>query len=114
MNCNSKQARLQKAINYAAKIKHDEIFESIQTEIAQQLIAAMLYTLETCEDYEPEDLRRVFNELNGTYDDMRGVGFAGQFDGTDLIDRAKERYGIDIRAEVSVGRHRNKYGGGTG
>lgn len=108
MKCTNKQARTQKAVNYAMSLKIDELWEDIQTQIAQQLIAAMLYTLEVSEDYEPQDMRRVFDELSSTFDDMRGVGFVPEFDGDDLMQRCKERYGIDLEAEVKVGKHKNK------
>lgn len=108
MKCNSKAAQLQKAVNYAVNQRYDELFDGIQTTIAQQLIAAMLYTLEVNEGYGKTRIRRVFDELTSTFDDMDGVGFAGSFDSSDLVDRAKERYGIDLREEVQVGRHKNK------
>lgn len=110
MRANSKEVIAQKRANYVIGQKIDMIFDDIQLQIAQQLIAAMLYTLEVSEGYGAKRIRRIFNALSSTYDDMRGVGFVSEFDGDDLIERAKERYGIDILGEVTVGKHKAKGG----
>lgn len=103
-----KQASIQKAVSYACNQKYDEIFDEIQDTIARQLVAAMLYTLEVNEGYGEKRIKRVVKELSGTFADMGGVGFAGQFDALDLVDRLKEKYGIDLKKEISVGKHENR------
>ena len=65
--------------------RYSEHQARICKDISVQLTAAVLYTLNVCEDFETEDIQRVFREINGTFEDMSGVGFAGKFDGDDLI-----------------------------
>lgn len=108
MKANNKQVRVQKLTKFVINQQIDAIYEDIQTQIAQQLIAAMLYTLEVSEGYGQKRIRRVFDALSSTFDDMRGVGFVPEFDGDDLMQRCKERYGIDLEKEVKVNRHKNK------
>lgn len=87
---------------------YEEHQNEIQQSIAVQLLAAVLYTLNVCEDYGAKRLRRVFNEINSTFEDMSGVGFAGRFDTDDLVTLCKEKFGIDLAAEVSVGNCKTK------
>lgn len=83
--------------------RYQEHQNAIQKDISVQLLAAVLYTLNVCEDYETEDIQRVFREINGTFEDMSGVGFAGRFDTDDLTELVRERFGIDLKSEVHVG-----------
>jgi hypothetical protein len=83
--------------------RYQEHQNAIQKDITVQLLAAVLYTLHVCEGFGKARLRRVFAELNGTFEDMSGVGFAGRFDADDLTDLVRERFGIDLKAEVRVG-----------
>lgn len=108
MKANNKQVRVQKLTKFVINQQIDAIYEDIQTQIAQQLIAAMLYTLEVNEGYGQKRIRRVFDALSSTFDDMRGVGFVPEFDGDDLMQRCKERYGIDLEKEVKVDKHKKK------
>lgn len=108
MKANNKQVRVQKLTKFVINQQIDAIYEDIQTQIAQQLIAAMLYTLEVSEGYGQKRIRRVFDALSSTFDDMHGVGFVPEFDGDDLMQRCKERYGIDLEKEVKVDRHKKK------
>lgn len=80
--------------------RYNEHQARICKDISVQLTAAMLYTLNVCEDFEPEDIQRVFREINGTFEDMLGVGFTGKFNGDDLAQLCKERFGIDLEAEI--------------
>ena len=82
--------------------RYSEHQSRICKDISVQLTAAVLYTLNVCEDFETEDIQRVFREINGTFEDMSGVGFAGKFDGDDLIELCKERFGIDLNAEITA------------
>lgn len=94
---------IRKLIHRESVIREDEIRNEIAKDITVQLLAAVLYTLNVCEDYETEDIQRVFREINGTFEDMAGVGFAGRFDADDLTDLVREKFGIDLKAEVRVG-----------
>jgi hypothetical protein len=81
--------------------RYQEHQNEIQKDITVQLIAAVLYTLNVCEDFGKKRLRRFFEELNGTFEDMNGVGFAGEFDADDLTALVRERFGIDLEAEIT-------------
>lgn len=82
--------------------RYNEHQARICKDISVQLTAAVLYTLNVCEDFETEDIQRVFREINGTFEDMSGVGFAGKFDGDDLAELCKERFKIDLNAEITA------------
>lgn len=84
--------------------RYQEHQDAIQKDISVQLLAAVLYTLNVCEGFGKARLRRVFAEINGTFEDMSGVGFAGRFDADDLTDLVRERFDIDLKAEVRVGK----------
>lgn len=95
------KTRVMKEIQREMDRQYQEIQIKIQKDIAVQLLAAVLYTLNVCEGYGKQRIRRVFDEINGTYRDMNGIGFAGQFDGDDLTELVKERFDIDLKAEVT-------------
>lgn len=95
--------RIAKEVDREYTRRYQEHQNAIQKDIAVQLLAAVLYTLNVCEDYGKQRIQRVFNEINGTFADMSGVGFAGRFDGDDLTELCKERFGIDLKAEITVG-----------
>ena len=88
--------------------RYQEHQDAIQKDISVQLLAAVLYTLNVCEGFGKARLRRVFDEINGTFEDMAGVGFAGGFDCDDLTELVRERFGIDLEAEVHVGKSTHK------
>lgn len=92
---------VKKLVRRECVIQYDKIRKEIVKDIAEQLTAAVLYTLNVCEDYETEDIQRVFREINGTFEDMAGVGFAGEFDADDLTELVRERFGIDLAAEIT-------------
>jgi hypothetical protein len=93
--------RVMKEVEREYMRRYQEHQNAIQRDIAVQLLAAVLYTLNVCEDYETEDIQRVFREINGTFEDMAGVGFAGRFDADDLTELVRERFGIDLAAEIT-------------
>ena len=95
--------RVMKEVGREYMRRYQEHQNAIQRDITVQLLSAVLYTLNVCEDYETEDIQRVFREINGTFEDMAGVGFAGRFDADDLTDLVREKFGIDLKAEVHVG-----------
>ena len=94
--------RIAKEVDKEYTRRYQEHQNQIQKDIAVQLLAAVLYTLNVCEGYGKARLRRVFDEINGTFEDMDGVGFAGRFDCDDLAELVKERYDIDLKKEITV------------
>jgi hypothetical protein len=82
--------------------RYQEHQNAIQKDIAVQLVAAVLHTLNVCEGFGAKRLRRFFNELNGTFEDMNGVGFAGEFDCDDLAEEVREKFEIDLESEIKV------------
>lgn len=97
------QNNVKKLVRRECIAQYDEIRKEIVKDIAEQLTAAVLYTLNVCEGFGEKRLRRFFGELNGTFQDMDGVGFAGRFDADDLTDLVREKFGIDLKSEVRVG-----------
>lgn len=93
--------RVMKEVEREYTRRYQEHQNAIQKDISVQLVAAVLYTLNVCEGYGKTRIQRIFKEINGTFEDMHGVGFAKQFDGDDLTDLIRERFGIDLRAEIS-------------
>lgn len=80
----------------------DSRIKECQKELAVQIVAAVLYTLNVSEEYDKDDVKRFFSALNGTFEDMEGVGFAQKFNCVDLIDLAKERFDIDLEHEIKI------------
>ena len=95
--------RVMKEVEREYMRRYQEHQNAIQKDITVQLTAAVLYTLNVCEGFGAKRLRRFFEELNGTFEDMNGVGFAGSFDTDDLTELVREKFGIDLKAEVRVG-----------
>lgn len=95
------QNNVKKLVRRECIVQYDEIRKEIVKDIAEQLTAAVLYTLNVCEGFGEKRLRRFFEELNGTFQDMAGVGFAGEFDADDLTELVRERFGIDLAAEIT-------------
>lgn len=92
--------RVMKEVEREYTRRYQEHQNAIQKDISVQLTAAVLYTLNVCEGFGTKRLRRFFEELNGTFEDMNGVGFAGEFDCDDLTGLVRERYGIDLKSEI--------------
>ena len=96
--------RVMKEVEREYMRRYQEHQDAIQKDISVQLLAAVLYTLNVCEGFGKARLRRVFDEINGTFEDMSGVGFAGEFDCddlTELVDRKTVPH--DLRAAGAVG-----------
>lgn len=91
---------IRKLIHRESVIREDEIRNEIAKDITVQLMAAVLYTLNVCEDFGKKRLKRFLAEFSGTFRDMDGVGFAGKFDADDLTELVRERFGIDLAAEI--------------
>ena len=94
------KGRVAKEIEREYSRRYIEHQREISRDLAIQFTAAALYTLNVCEDFDCEHLRKFFNALNGTFEDMNGVGFAGEFDCDDLTELCKERFGIDLENEI--------------
>ena len=93
--------RVMKEVEREYMRRYQEHQNAIQRDIAEQLTAAVLYTLNVCEGFGKKRLHRFFEELNGTFQDMDGVGFAGRFDADDLTELVRERFGIDLATEIT-------------
>lgn len=74
--------------------------DEIQTDIARQLMAVVLYSLAVRYGWGKVRLRRFFGEVSDTFSDMEGVGIVRPFDCDNLIERIKEDHGIDLIAEI--------------
>jgi len=74
--------------------------DEIQTDIARQLTAAVLYSLNVRYGWGRVRLRRFLDELDSTFSDMDGVGIISPFDCDDLIERIKQDHGIDLVKEI--------------
>lgn len=94
--------RVMKEVEREYTRRYQEHQNAIQKDISVQLTAAVLYTLNICEGFGAKRLRRFFEELNGTFEDMNGVGFAGEFDCDDLAEAVREKFGIDLESEIKV------------
>ena len=103
--------RVMKEVEREYARRYQEHQNAIQKDISVQLTAAVLYTLNVCEGFGEKRLRRFFAELNGTFEDMSGVGFAGEFDCDDLAEAVREKFGIDLESEIKVVKCEWKRGG---
>lgn len=67
-----------------------------------QTAAVILWTLSASEGFGEKRLRRIMNEVTGTSEDMDGVGFVPPFTSEDCVRYLKEKYGIDLYAEINL------------
>ena len=79
-----------------------ELYLECQNDIACQLTAAVMVTLNQWYGWGPKRQRDFFAHLNNTYTDLGGVGFAKEVSPTDLVDLVKEKFGIDLEKEIAV------------
>jgi hypothetical protein len=93
---------IQEEVDRDFEKRNRELYLECQNDIACQLTAAVLVTLEQWYDFEPNDLKKFFERLNNTYEDLSGVGFVKAITPTDLVDHVKEKIGIDLEKEISV------------
>lgn len=92
--------RVQKEVEKEFTRQYQELQNGIQKDIAVQLTAAIFYTLATWHGWGKKRLTRLMKEISTTFEDMDGVGFAGQFDTGDLVQKIKDDFGIDLKAEI--------------
>lgn len=95
------KGRVMREVEREYSRRYQEHQNAIQKDISVQLVAAVLHTLNICEGFGAKRLRRFFKELNGTFEDMNGVGFAGEFDCDDLAEQIREKFGIDLKSEIT-------------
>lgn len=67
-----------------------------------QVCAVILWTLATSEGFGEKRLRRVMKEVTNMSEDMNGVGFVPPFTSKDCVEYLKEKYGIDLNAEINL------------
>ena len=72
--------RVRKEVEREFNAQYQALQNEIQHDISVQLTAAIFYTLATWHGWGKKRLRRLMKEISTTFDDMNGVGFAGQFD----------------------------------
>lgn len=92
--------RVQKEVEREVASQYQEIQNQIQKDISVQLTAAIFYTLATWHGWGAKRLRRLMNEITTTFEDMNGVGFVGEFDTDDLVEKIKNDFGIDLKEEI--------------
>lgn len=88
-------------IEAAVRDKVNEEIERIQAHAVRQAFALVLYTLHTSYGFGEQRLQKFFRLMSAACDDMRGVGFSGEFSAGDLIETAKNEWGIDLEKEVN-------------
>ena len=79
-----------------------ELYSECQKDIAVQFTAAVLVTLEQWYDWDKNEIRNFFDNLNVTYADLEGVGFVGRVCPRELVEHVKESLGIDLEKEILV------------
>lgn len=82
--------------------RYSELYSMMQKNIAVQYTAAVMTTLEQWYGWGAQRQRQFFDRVNSTYADMGGVGFSGEYDSLDLVEHIKEKFGIDLFAEIEV------------
>ena len=92
--------RVRKEVEREFNAQYQALQNEIQHDISVQLTAAIFYTLATWHGWGKKRLRRLMKEISTTFEDMNGVGFAGQCDTGDLVEKSKNDYGIDLNAEI--------------
>ena len=92
--------RVRKEVEREFNAQYQALQNDIQHNISVQLTAAIFYTLATWHGWGKKRLTRLMKEISTTFEDMDGVGFAGQFDTGDLVQKIKDDYGIDLNAEI--------------
>lgn len=86
----------------AVVAKSHEIVSNAQRECIVQLMAAVIRTLADCEGWGRKRVERFMSEMEGTFRDMDGVGFAASYTPDEQIAWVRERFGIDLEAKVKV------------
>lgn len=111
MKCNYRRNKklTQKDVQFIQKVADEEflsrqreLYLECQNDIACQLTAAVMVTLNQWYGWGPKRQRDFFSHLNNTYADLSGVGFTKVINPTDLVELVKEKFDIDLEKEISV------------
>ena len=88
-------------IEKAMKAELDRLYDKVGFDVAAQLLSVVLYSLEINYGWKRERLKAFVNNLHSTADLACGTYIFGKsIDTEQLIAHIKNRYGIDLRAEV--------------
>lgn len=92
--------RVRKEVEREFNAQYQALQNDIQHNISVQLTAAIFYTLATWHGWGKKRLKRLMKEISTTFEDMNGVGFAGEFNTDDLVEKIKDDFDIDLKAEI--------------
>ena len=88
-------------IEKAMKAELDRLYDKVGFDVAAQLLSVVLYSLEINYGWKRERLNAFVNNLHSTAELACGTDkFGKSIDTEQLIFHIKDRYGIDLRAEV--------------
>ena len=88
-------------IEKAMKAELDRLYDKVGFDVAAQLLSVVLYSLEINYGWKRERLNAFVNNLHSTAELACGTDIFGKsIDTEQLIFHIKDRYGIDLRAEV--------------
>ena len=88
-------------IEKAMKAELDRLYDKVGFDVAAQLLSVVLYSLEINYGWKRDRLRSFVNNLHSTAELACGTDIFGKsIDTEQLIAHIKDRYGIDLRAEV--------------
>ena len=88
-------------IEKAMKAELDRLYDKVGFDVAAQLLSVVLFNLEINYGWKRERLKAFVNNLHSTAELVCGTDIFGKsIDTEQLIFHIKDRYGIDLRAEV--------------
>ena len=88
-------------IEKAMNAELDRLYDKVSFDVATQLLSVVLYSLEINYGWKRERLNAFVNNLHSTAELACGTDIFGKsIDTEQLISHIKDRYGIDLRAEV--------------
>lgn len=91
----------QETYEEAVKAEVRRLYDQIGFDIAAQLFSVVLFSLETNYGWKRDRLKNFVDNLHSTADLACGTDIFGKsIDTEQLISHIKDRYGIDLRAEV--------------
>lgn len=88
-------------VEKAMKAELDRLYDKVGFDVAAQLLSVVLFNLEINYGWKRDRLRAFMNNLHSTADLACGTDIFGKsIDTEQLISHIRDRYGIDLRAEV--------------
>ena len=91
----------EETIEKAMNAELDRLYDKVSFDVAAQLLSVVLYSLEINYGWKRERLKAFVNNLHSTAELACGTDIFGKsIDTEQLIAHIKNRYGIDLRAEV--------------